>query len=58
MGVLKGICYIVAAIAVLTVIVSGGVFIILAGIAVGLLLDVIGAVLFTATGLRAYFKSK
>lgn len=58
MGVLKGLGYLIAAVAVLTVLCSAGLFVILAGLAVGIILDVAGATLFTAAALRAYFENK
>lgn len=57
MGALKLVGYLIAAVAVLTVLVSGGLLIILLGIVVGIILDVVGATLFTAGALKAYFDS-
>lgn len=58
MGVMKAIGYLLAAVIVVTALCCGGLFIILAGMAVGILLDVVGAVLLTAISMRAYFSNK
>lgn len=58
MGVLKGIGYLIAAVAVFTALCFGGLFIIIAGFALGIFLDVAGAVLFTAAAIRVYFTNK
>lgn len=58
MGVLKGIAYLVGAIAVLTALGFAGLFIIVAGLVVGILLDLAGATLFTAAAMKAYFAKK
>lgn len=58
MGALKLIGYLIAAVAVLTVLISGGIFIIIAGIVVGLILDVAGTTIFTAAALKAYVESE
>lgn len=55
MGVLKGIAYLIGAVAVLTALGLAGLFIIVAGLVVGILLDVTGATLFTAAAMKAYF---
>ena len=57
MGVLKAIGYLVAAVAVLTALATGVLFVIVIGIAGGLLLDFVGATIFTAYGLKNYFNS-
>lgn len=58
MRVLQGIGYLVAAVAVLTVLFFGGVFIIGAGILVGLVMSAVGSTVFTAGALKAYFSSE
>lgn len=57
MGVLKLVGYIVAAIAVLTALFTGAMFVVVIGIVGGLLLDFIGAVILTAYSLKNYFAS-
>ncbi len=57
MGVLKLIGYIVAAVAVLTALFMGVLFVVVIGIVGGILLDLIGATIFTAYGLKNYFSS-
>lgn len=57
MRALKLIGYLIAAVAVLTVLASGGLLIILAGIVIGIILDLVGATLFTAGALKAYMNS-
>jgi hypothetical protein len=54
-SVLKGIGYLIAAVAVLTVLLSAGALIVAVGLAVGLLVSVVSMVLFTASGLRSFF---
>lgn len=57
MGVLKAIGYLIAAVAVLTALFTGVLFVVVIGIAVGLLLDLVGATIFTAYSLKSYFNS-
>lgn len=57
MGVLKLVGYIVAAIAVLTALFTGAMFVVVIGIVGGFLLDFIGAVILTAYSLKSYFAS-
>lgn len=57
MGVLKGIGYLILAVAVLTVLFFGGVFIIGLGILVGLVMSAVGSTVFTASSLKAYFSA-
>lgn len=57
MGVLKLIGYLVAAVAVLTALFMSAMFIVVVGIVGGLLLDLIGATIFTAYALKNYFSS-
>ena len=54
---LKGIGYLIAAVAVLTILLSAGAFIVLVGLVVGLLISVVSMTLFTASGLRSYFEA-
>ena len=56
MGVLRGIGYVRAAIAVLTVLGTGSLLIIFLGILGGLLFSLITGILFTASAIRAYFE--
>jgi hypothetical protein len=58
MGVLKGIGYLILAVAVLTVIFFGGIFIIGVGILFGLVMSAVGTTVFTASSLKAYFSSE
>jgi len=55
-SVLKGIGYLIGAIAVLTVLLSGGVLVIAVGFALGLVVSVASMILFTASGLRSFFE--
>jgi|TARA_B110000259_G_scaffold187361_1_gene241305 uncharacterized protein (DUF58 family) len=55
-SVLKGIGYLIAAIAILTVLASGGILFLAVGVAIGLLFSLTSIVLFTASGLRAFFE--
>ena len=55
-SVLKGIGYLIAAIAILTVLFSGGFLFIAVGLAVGLLFSLISVILITASGLRSLFE--
>lgn len=57
MGVLKAIGYIVAAVAVLTALFTGVLFVVVIGIAGGILLDLVGATILTAYSLKGYFDS-
>ena len=57
MGVLKLIGYLVAAVVVLTALFMSAMFIVVVGIVGGLLLDLIGATIFTAYALKNYFSS-
>jgi len=57
MKVLKVIGYLIAAIMVLTVLVTGGLFIVALAIAGGLILSLITTVIFTASSIRAYFEN-
>ena len=57
MGVLKLIGYLVASVAVLTALFMSAMFIVVVGIVGGLLLDLIGATIFTAYALKNYFSS-
>ena len=57
MGVLRLVGYFVAAVAVLTALAMGAMFVIVIGIVVGLLLDLVGATIFTAYALKNYFNS-
>lgn len=57
MGVLKLIGHLVAAVAVLTALFMSAMFIVVVGIVGGLLLDLIGATIFTAYALKSYFSS-
>jgi len=56
-SVFKGIGYLIAAIAVLTVLFSGGFLVIAIGFAIGLLLSVTSMIFFTASALRSFFES-
>jgi hypothetical protein len=47
----------IAAIGVITVLLSGGILVIVVGFALGLVVSVTSAILFTATGLRSFFES-
>jgi K+-transporting ATPase c subunit len=58
MAVLKGIGYLILAVAVLTVLFFGGAFIIVVGILFGLLMSVVGTTVFTASSLKTYFSSE
>ena len=58
MEVLKNVGYLVAAIAVLTALVFGGLFIAIISIVIGILLKVILATFFTATAIKVYFEKK
>jgi len=55
-SVLKGIGYLIAAIAVLTVLFSGGILIVAVGMALGILVSLISMTLFTASSLKAFFE--
>ena len=57
MGVLKLVGYFVAAVAVLTALAMGAMFVLVIGIVGGLLLDLVGATIFTAYSLKSYFNS-
>ena len=57
MGVLKLVGYFVAAVAVLTALAMGAMFVIVIGIVGGLLLDLVGATIFTAYALKNYLNS-
>lgn len=57
MGVLKAIGYFIVALAVLTALFMGAMFVVVIGIVGGLLLDLIGATIFTAYALKNYFTS-
>ena len=57
MGVLKLIGHLVAAVAVLTALFMSAMFIVVVGIVGGLLLELIGATIFTAYALKNYFSS-
>lgn len=57
MGVLKPIGYLIAAVAVLTALFTGVLFVVVIGIAGGLLLDLVGATVLTAYALKNYFNS-
>ncbi len=57
MGVLKLIGYLIAAVAVLTALFMSALFVIVIGIAGGLLLDLAGATIFTAYALKNYLSS-
>lgn len=56
MGVLKGICYLVAAIAVLTAIFTGFAFILVFGVLFGIVLNIGTLVVFTANGMKSLFE--
>ena len=58
MGVLKLVGYLIVAVAVLTALAMGALFVIVIGIAGGLLLDLAGATIFTASALKMYFNSE
>lgn len=58
MGVLKGIGYLILAVAVLTVLVFGGAFIVIVGVLFGCVLSLIGSTIFTASSLKSFFESK
>ena len=58
MGVLKGICYLVAAIAVLTAIFVGIGFIVFLGIVLGLALNIGSLAVFTANGMKSLFENR
>lgn len=55
MGVLKAIGYLIAGVAVLTALLTGALAIIVIGIVGGILLDFVGASIFTASALKSYF---
>lgn len=57
MEVLKLIGYLIAAVAVLTALVMGGLLIVVIGLVVGALGSLIGTTVFTAFGLKNYFDS-
>jgi len=54
---LKAIGYLIAAVAVLTVLFSGGILIIGLGLLVGFLLSLLGSVLLTASGIKSLMES-
>jgi len=56
-GVLKAIGYLIAAVAVLTVLAMGGMLIVVIGLVVGAIGSLIGTTVFTAYGLKNYFDS-
>ena len=56
-SVLKGVGYLIGAIAVLTVLLSGGFLVIAIGFALGLVVSVASMILFTASGLRSFFEA-
>ena len=58
MQVLKGIGYLILAVAVLTVLFFGGAFILVVGSVIGLVMSVVGSTVFTASSLKAYFSSE
>lgn len=58
MGILKGIGYLIAAIAVLTVLFFGGAIVLIIGVVLGLVLNMVGLTVFTATSLKAFFSSE
>ena len=58
MRILKGICYLVAAIAVLTAILTGAAFVAIVGILFGIMLNIVTLVIFIANGLRAFFENR
>lgn len=58
MEIVKGILYVLAAIAVITFIAFGGFVIIFIGMVLGVLLSLISSVILTAGSLREYFRSK
>lgn len=56
MAWLKGIGYLVAAVALLTMLITGFAVIVIAGIVIGLVANATGATLLTAASLRRYFE--
>lgn len=58
MQVLKGIGYLILAVAVLTVLFFGGAFIIVVGVVIGLVMSAVGSTVFTASSLKAYFSAE
>lgn len=57
MGVLKLLGYLVAAVAVLTALAMSALFVLVSGFIIGIAIDVIGGVIFTAYALKNYFNS-
>ena len=57
MSWLKAIGWLLAAVVVVTMILTGGFILIIVGIAIGLFLDILGLIILTAAALKAHFES-